>query len=227
MIKKVREWSVWIIRNIYTVLLESLWTTCRICENVNNFNKRDHTNACHFLLSTVLSKIFYINNVYIKSTRQKKNSWIYKYDPIQKFINPWFLILCVITWMIHECFLFCDDCSESLVCPEQLNCPMFFKKKFFSFPASFVYLNHFQQWLYDFEIHLFTLMTTKGLKHNYWKRFKHSLMLQKETGCIKSRGVKTFWIWRSKNIVLNLSSGKHLSVFCCFWRAVLNEKKNK
>ncbi len=26
-------------------------------------------------------------------------------------MNPWFLILCVVTWMIHDCFLFCDSCS--------------------------------------------------------------------------------------------------------------------
>ncbi len=64
--------------------------------------------------------------------------------------------------------------------------------RFFSFPSSFAYLNPFQQWLYDFEIHLFTLRTTEGLEHNYSKRFKHSLMLQKEARCIKSWGVNTF-----------------------------------
>ncbi|MCJ8737959.1 hypothetical protein PDJAM_G00030190, partial [Pangasius djambal] len=30
-----------------------------------------------------------------------------------------------------------------------------------------------------------------GLVCNYYRRFKHSLMLQKEKPCIKSRGVKT------------------------------------
>ncbi len=53
-------------------------------------------------------------------------------------------------------------------------------------------LNPFQQWLYDFEIHLFTPRTTEGLICNYYRRFKHSLMLQKEKLCIESRGVKTF-----------------------------------
>ncbi len=48
------------IAYIYTVLLESLWTPYRICENVSNFNK---TNNMHFvwsllLFSTVLSKTF-------------------------------------------------------------------------------------------------------------------------------------------------------------------------
>ncbi len=52
---------------IYTVACKSLGTPCRICENVNNFNKIREIiqNACYFLFSTVLSKIFYIKYVYI------------------------------------------------------------------------------------------------------------------------------------------------------------------
>ncbi len=44
----------------YTVACESLGTPCRICENVNNFNKIREIiqNACYFLFSTVLSKTF-------------------------------------------------------------------------------------------------------------------------------------------------------------------------
>ncbi len=51
----------------YTVACKSLGTPCRICENVNNFNKIREIiqNACYFLFSTVLSKIFYIKYVYI------------------------------------------------------------------------------------------------------------------------------------------------------------------
>ncbi len=51
----------------YTVACESLGTPCRICENVNNFNKIREIiqNACYFLFSTVLNKIFYIKYVYI------------------------------------------------------------------------------------------------------------------------------------------------------------------
>ncbi len=50
-----------------TVACESLGTPCRICENVNNFNKIREIiqNACYFLFSTVLSKTFYIKYVYI------------------------------------------------------------------------------------------------------------------------------------------------------------------
>ncbi len=101
---------------------------------------------------------------------------------------------CVVTWMIHRCvFMF----SESLVCPEQLNSLLFFRKilqvpQMIWFSSIFVYSNPFQQWLYDFEIHLFTPRTTEGLICNYYRRFKRSLMLQKEKPCIKSRGMKTF-----------------------------------
>ncbi len=91
---------------------------------------------------------------------------------------------------------------ESLVYPEQLNFLLFFRKSFsfhkwFGFPAFFVYLNPFQHWLYDFEIHLFTARTTEGLIWNYYRRFKCSLMLQKKKRFIKSQGVKTCWNWRS------------------------------
>ncbi len=49
------------------VACKSLGTPCRICENVNSFNKIREIlqNACYFLFSTVLSKIFYIKYVYI------------------------------------------------------------------------------------------------------------------------------------------------------------------
>ncbi len=39
---------------------------------------------------------------------QDKNSWNYSNNPLQKFGNPWFLILCEVTWMIHDCsFVLC------------------------------------------------------------------------------------------------------------------------
>ncbi len=69
----------------------------------------------------------------------------------------------------------------------------------------FVNVNPFQQWLYDFEIHLFTPRTTEGLICNYYRRFKCSLMLQKEKPCIKSRGVKTFELNEDVYIFLVLS----------------------
>ncbi len=84
---------------------------------------------------------------------------------------------------------------ESLVCPEHLNCLLFFGKirqltQILWFSSILVYLNPFQHWLYDIEIHVFTPRKTEGLIHNYYRRFKHSLMLQKEKPCIKSRAWK-------------------------------------
>ncbi len=99
------------------------------------------------------------------------------------------------TWPIMTFFVIVVQ--ESLVCPEQLNCLLFFRKilqvsQILWFSASFAYLTlfQFQQWLYDFEIHLFTLRTTEGLIHNYYRKFKRSLMLQKKKTCIKSQGCK-------------------------------------
>ncbi len=42
------------------------------------------------------------------SPQNKKNCWNYSNNPLQKFGNPWFLILCEVTWMIHDCsFVLC------------------------------------------------------------------------------------------------------------------------
>ncbi len=96
--------------------------------------------------------------------------------------------------MIHSCVFFClvIVVHESLVCPEQLKCMLLFGKilqllRILWFSSIFVFLNPFQQWLYDFEIHFFTLRTTERLICNYYRRFKRSLMLQKEKSCIKSQ----------------------------------------
>ncbi len=96
------------------------------------------------------------------------------------------------------CFCSVIVVHESLVCSEQLNCLLFFRKilqltQILWFSSISVYLNPFQQWLYDFEIHLFTPRTTERLIYNYYRRFIHSLMLQKKKSCIKSRGVNPSW----------------------------------
>ncbi len=110
--------------------------------------------------------------------------------------------------MIHSHFFlfwFSDSCS--LVCPEQLNCLLFFRKilqvpQIIWFSSIFVYLNPFQQWLSDFEIHLLT-QRTEALICNYYRRFKCSLM-----------NTKLALIWKEdfgplgNSPVLLLSSGK-------------------
>ncbi len=148
-----------------------------------------------------------------------------------KSSSPWFLILCYLPeWSTTGLFCLVIVVHESLVCPEQLNCLLFFRK-ILHVPTNslvfqhFLYLNPFQQWLYDFEIHLFTLRTTEGLICNYYRRIKHSLMLQKEKPCIKRvKGWKLFE-FEDQGIELILSSGKHVTIICSFWRAVLNEKE--
>ncbi len=114
-----------------------------------------------------------------------------------KSLQCWFLTLCCYLNDPQLCVCLVIVVHESLVCPEQLNCLLFFRKilqvtEILWFASIFVYLNSFQQWLYDFEIHLFTLRTAEGLICSYNRRFKHSLMLPEEKSCMKSRGVKLF-----------------------------------
>ncbi len=85
-------------------------------------------------------------------------------DPVQKFTHPWFLTLCCFLNDPHLCLFISLVIvfHESLVCPEQLNCLLFFRKilqltLILWFCSILVYLNPFQLRLYDFEIHLSTL----------------------------------------------------------------------
>ncbi len=99
--------------------------------------------------------------------------------------------------MIHSCvFSLVIVVHESLVCPEQFNFLLFFRKIlqlthilwFSAFLCIWTLPNNDCLIL----IHLLSPRTTEGLICSYYRRFKHSLMLQKEKTCIKSRGVKTF-----------------------------------
>ncbi len=132
------------------------------------------------------------------------------------------------------CFFLVIVVHESLVFPEQLNFLLFFGKilqlpQILWFSSIFVYLNPFQQWLYDFEIHLYTQRTTEGLLCNYYLRLKRSLMLQKENHTLRALHFHLKWKHfefddQGKfNLIFLL--GKHVTIFCSFLRAVLNEKK--
>ncbi len=89
-------------------------------------------------------------------------------------------------------FLFCDSCSW-VTC---WSCCSSEKSSssctFFGFPASSAYLNPFQQWLYDFEIHLFTLRTIEGLIHNYYKRWNMYWCSRRQHNALRAGGVN-FW----------------------------------
>ncbi len=93
-------------------------------------------------------------------------------------------------------FLLSDSCSWVPCLSRTVNCLLFFRKIFqvpqnLCFSSIFCVFEPFQT-MPDFEIHFFTPRTTEGLICNYYRRFKHSLMLQKEKPCIKSQGLKTF-----------------------------------
>ncbi len=85
-----------------------------------------------------------------------------------------------------------SDVHESIVCPEQLNCLLSFRK-ILQLPQIIFVFQHFcvfepfptmTVWFWDPSFH------TEGLICNYYRRFKRSLMLQKEKTCIISRGWK-------------------------------------
>ncbi len=97
---------------------------------------------------------------YFKNSYRKKNkhrysvwtgippssSWIYKNDPVQKFIYAEFLILCCclndpqLFFCLFVCLVF--FVHGSLVCPEQLNCLLFFRKNP-SGPTNYLVFQHF------------------------------------------------------------------------------------
>ncbi len=93
--------------------------------------------------------------------------------------------------------LFCDVVHESLVCSEQLNWALFIRKilqvlQNLQFSSIFCIFEPFPAvtvWFWDPSFHT---EDDWGTQTQLLKRFKHSLMLQKDTRSIKSRGVKTF-----------------------------------
>ncbi len=125
-------------------------------------------------------------------------------------------------WSTAVLFCLVIVVHESLVCPEQLNCLLFFRK-ILQVIQALVDLNHFQQWLYDFEIHLFTQRTTEGVICNYYRMFKRSLMLQKKKQCIK--GGENFWTeWRC--VIFFILPKYHIFLFCTArsWRCFPENK---
>ncbi len=131
---------------------------------------------------------FFTLKMFTCSPQEKIIVEFIKNNPDQKFTSPWFLIVLLPEWSTTV-FFFVIVVHESLVCPEQLNVLLFFRKilnfpQILWFSCIVVYLKPFQQWLYASEIHLFTPRTTEGLICNYYRRFKRSLMLQKEKNMI-------------------------------------------
>ncbi len=134
------------------------------------------------------------------------------------------LILNVVTWMIPSCvFCLVIVVHESLACPEQLNCLLSFSShKLFGFPAFFC---------------IWTLSNNDCIILRFI--FPHWGQLRDSYATITECS-NTYWCSRRKNNALraggNLKIRVHLtyfvfcetykySIFCSFWRAVLNEKK--
>ncbi len=103
---------------------------------------------------------------------------------------------------------------ESLVFPElffsSCSCFSFSSSSctFFGFPAS--------AYLTLSKIHLSTLWTTEGLIHNYYKRWKHLLILKKATQCIKCLGCKLFELDDKKKMAhYPVQKPSSLNALCC------------
>ncbi len=166
-------------------------------------SKRGHTKM-HAIVSLVLTWIRYFTYKMCTCSPQEKIIVDFiKLHHSKVYIRLILNTVLLPEWSTAVFFCLVIVVHESLVCPEQLNFLLFFRKilqvlQILWFSSIFVFLNPFQQWLYGFEIHLFTPRITEGLICNYYRRFKRSLMLQKEKPCIKSQDVKTFWIRRSE-----------------------------
>ncbi len=114
-----------------------------------------------------------------------------------KVWDPWFLILCEVTWMIHDCSLFCVGCSwvpclfwtVELSTVLQTNPPRSVDSAVFQHFCIFEPFPAVTVWFWDPSFHT---------EENWWtqnttiKKVQHSLMLQKNTWCIKSWLLKTF-----------------------------------
>ncbi len=90
-------------------------------------------------------------------------------------------------WYTAVCLCLVIVVHESLVCPEQLNCLLFF-----SCSTNSLVFQHFcvfepfptmTVWFWDPSFHTEDDWETH---YNYYRRFKHSPMLQKKKPCIKS-----------------------------------------
>ncbi len=132
--------------------------------------------------------------------------------------------------MIHSCvFLFSDSCSWVPCLSWKVKLPTLLQK----YPSAFTNYLVFQHFCVFEPFPTLTVWFWDPSFHSEDNRGTHMQLLQKiqtltdapeEKRLIKSQGVKTCWNWRSGWILLNLSSGKHVTIFCSFWRAVLNEK---
>ncbi len=165
------------------------------------------TKCVIFLFSTDLNKIDlnnHIKYIYLKSTREN-NSWIYKNDPFKSLhlilntvlLPDWSTCVCV---CVCACVRACVRASERAIerASERDSCSWVpclswtvklhaVLKKFLQVPE-ILWFSSILWYIWtlsnndcDFEIHLFTPRTTEGLICSYYRRFKHSLMLQKET----------------------------------------------
>ncbi len=119
--------------------------------------------------------------------------------PVTRYWNAMWSIVGSICFCVTTVFCFVLVVHESLVCSEQLNWALFFRKilhvlQILQFSSIFCIFEPFPAvtvWFWDPSFHT---EDNWGTQTQLLKKFKRSLMLQKETRCIKSRGSENFWI---------------------------------
>ncbi len=155
------------------------------------------------------------------NTQEKIIAEFIKNCPVEKLTHLILNTVLLPEWSTAVFFGLVIVVHESLVCPEQLNCPLFFRKilqvpQILWFCSIFVYLNDcmilrsiFSHWGQLRES--YWTITESSNAHWCSRRKKHAL-----------RGGENLWNLKIRVNWTYLSFEKHVSIFCGFWRAVLN-----
>ncbi len=159
-------------------------------QNVQNFNKilGIMKIACYFVCSTVLNKLFHITEVY---TPQDKIITEFIKWPRSKVYIPLNLNTVLCPGWSMTVFMCCDSCSWAVQLSTvlQKNPPAPAHSLFSSIFCICELFPTVTVWFWDPSFHT---EGNWGTDTTITKRWKHFLMLKKETQSIKSQGVETF-----------------------------------
>ncbi len=196
-------------------------------------SKRDHTKCMLFLFSmTGVGKIFHIKMFYHVVAPREKDSLIYKMNMLKSMHALTSYTVLLPEWSTSCCFFVLVIVVHEVSClSEQLNRLLFIQKNH-SDPHNSWFSRHFCVFE-PFSINdcvilrsiFFTLRTNWGTPIIHYTEDSNAHWCSRSVNpCIKRRGVQNFLNLKIRVIELNLSSEKHVTIFCCFRRAAINEK---
>jgi len=147
-------------------------------------------------------------------------------------VNHWFLTLCVVTWMIYDCCLFCDVVHESLVCSEQLNWALFFRKilqvpKIHQFSSIFCIFEPFTtvtEWFWDPSFHMEDNWGTnkKGSNIHWCSRRKHEALRVGGWKLLNRMKMFSYFAWIYFFFSFSTALRKQQKILACFPEDKLN-----